>query len=259
MHSELVALTSACLASSLCSWRKYQCRRLLSSLELLVRAGSYRPVWEISNTAAVMVFAQMRTLSIGAACEFTRGSEHFAPLPSQSRVTRRGWLASLSLSSFFSFRPPSSRPSPAASDCLGPAGATLTAKTDHVSCRWGETKLKGLLTTTKLPTCYFFWIVYYEKFTHSSHTFVLMFQNLCNGNCETVGPEGGGKLGGSHVPWTFHAPSHSVAYCRDCNKSEKGSLKFKFTIFGGPALPQNFMSHRIVFSFAWLVEIWECA
>ena len=37
---------------------------------------SYRPVWEISNT--VMVFAQMRTLSIGAACEFTRGSEHFA-------------------------------------------------------------------------------------------------------------------------------------------------------------------------------------
>ena len=142
MHSELVALTSACLASSLCSWRKYQCRRLLSSLELLVRAaGSYRPVWEISNTAAVMVFAQMRTLSIGAACEFTRGSEHFAPLPSQSRVTRRGWLASLSLSSFFLFRPPSSRPSPAASDCLGPAGATLTAKTDHVS--WRETKPKG--------------------------------------------------------------------------------------------------------------------
>ena len=88
-----------------------------------------------------MVFAQMRTLSIGAACEFTRGSEHFAPLPSQSRVTRRGWLASLSLSPFFSFRPPSSRHSPAASDCLGPAGETLTAKTDHVS--WGETKWRG--------------------------------------------------------------------------------------------------------------------
>ena len=125
------------------------------------------------------------------------------------------------------------------------------------SCELKGNQAERLLTTTKLPKCNFFWIMYYKNFTHSSHTFLLMFQNLCNGNCETVGPEGGGKLGGSHVPWTFHAPSHSVAYCRDCNKSEKGSLKFKFTIFGGPALPQNFMSHRIVFSFAWLVEIWE--
>ena len=205
---------------------------------------SYRPVWEISNTAAVMVFAQMRTLSIGAACEFTRGSEHFAPLPSQSRVTRRGWLAPSSLSPFFSFRPPSSRPSPAASDCLGPAGATLTAKTDHVS--WGETKPKGLWQPQNYLHVTFLNCTWWE--IHSPPTSLLTFQNLCNSNCETVGPEGGGKLEGSHVPWTFHAPSHSVAYCRDCNKSEKGSLKFKFTIFGGPALPQNFMSHRNVFS-----------
>ena len=34
--------------------------------------GPHRRVWEISNTALVMVFARMRTLTIGAACEFTR-------------------------------------------------------------------------------------------------------------------------------------------------------------------------------------------
>ena len=34
--------------------------------------GPHRRVWEISNTALVMVFARMRPLTIGAACEFTR-------------------------------------------------------------------------------------------------------------------------------------------------------------------------------------------
>ena len=74
---KLVALAIACTASgSLCSRRKYERRPLSSSW---CARGSYRSVWEISNT--VMVFAQMRTLSIGAACEFTRGSEHFAGDP----------------------------------------------------------------------------------------------------------------------------------------------------------------------------------
>ena len=109
-----------------------------------------------------------------------------------------------------------------------------------------ETKPKGLWQPQNYLHVTFLNCTWWE--IHSPPTFLLTFQNLCNSNCETVGPEGGGKLEGSHVPWTFHAPSHSVAYCRDCNKSEKGSLKFKFTIFGGPALPQNFMSHRNVFS-----------
>ena len=52
-------------------WEKISTSSSLAGLSP-TSLGPHRRVWEISNTALVMVFARMRTLTIGAACEFTR-------------------------------------------------------------------------------------------------------------------------------------------------------------------------------------------
>ena len=154
---------------------------------------SHRRVWEISNTALVMVFARMRTLTIGAACEFTRAvnilqSTGQSVCSDSRRMTRLVFVVLVFASTSF-------EPSSSCGLRLSWSGKANTYCKDR-SCEFREADKESLILEVSL------------KCTQRD-SFLLVLQSLRNGRgCETVGePRLEENLDGR----TFHEISCPIA------------------------------------------------